>query len=55
MENCLATVQGDTSEAMLKNRVRRAICEYFKKRDCYTLVRPVTDENELREDRKSVV
>jgi len=49
MENCLATVQGDTSEAMLKNRVRRAICEYFKKRDCYTLVRPVTDENELRE------
>jgi len=52
MESSLAIRQGDTEEVITKNRVRRAITEYFKKRECYTLVRPVNDEAELREMEK---
>jgi len=32
---------------MKKNAIREAITKYFKERDCFTLVRPVTDEAKL--------
>lgn len=52
MENCLSSIQAETDEAMEKNRIRRAICEYFKVRNCHTLVRPTVDDNELRQIEK---
>jgi len=33
---------------MAKNKIRRAICNYFKVRSCHTLIRPVDNEDELR-------
>lgn len=49
LENCLACVQGNSDDDIMKNKIRRAVTDYFKHRDCYTLVRPVVDENDLRE------
>lgn len=32
----------------MKNRIRRLISEFFVERDCFTMIRPVTDENDLK-------
>lgn len=32
---------------MKKNKIREGITKYFKDRDCYTLIRPLTEEHEL--------
>jgi hypothetical protein len=52
MENALAAVQGDSEEALAKNKIRRAICDYFKVRDCFTLIRPLSDEKMLAQMEK---
>lgn len=31
-----------------KNRIRRLMSTFFKERDCHTLVRPLTNEDDLQ-------
>lgn len=47
MESCLEQVPGSTAEILSKNKIREGITQYFKDRDCYTLIRPLEDEDEL--------
>jgi hypothetical protein len=53
LENALNVVEGDSNqsvdeEIIKKNEVRKLMKVFFKERDCYTLVRPVSDEKKLR-------
>ena len=48
LENALQMHKGITDEIDQKNRIRRLIKEFFRDRDCFTLVRPLTEENELQ-------
>lgn len=36
-----------SSDALKKNLIRESISKYFKDRDCYTFIRPVSDESKL--------
>lgn len=47
MEDCLKPVMGVSKDVIAKNRVRKSICNYFPKRECIPLVRPVDDESVL--------
>ncbi|CAI2384081.1 unnamed protein product [Moneuplotes crassus] len=47
MEKCLEQVPGATEDILRKNKIREGITKYFKDRDCYTLIRPLNDEDEL--------
>ncbi|CAD8209805.1 unnamed protein product [Paramecium octaurelia] len=49
LEECLDEQQGFADEFKQRNQIRQAITKYFKRRNCYTLVRPVADERQLRE------
>lgn len=40
--------QGISDDIAVKNRIRRLISEFFVERDCFTMIRPVTDENDLK-------
>ncbi len=44
LENALSEQRGVTDIIENKNRIRRLLKYFFKERDCYTLVRPVEDE-----------
>ena len=48
LENALHQRGGLSDEIEHKNRVRRLIQNFFRERDCYTLVRPLTDEENLK-------
>lgn len=48
LEKCLKLLEGESAETKQKNDVRLAILNYFRSRDCFTLVRPVNDEEQLR-------
>lgn len=39
---------GISDEVEKRNRIRRLISSFFRDRDCYTLVRPLTDEANLQ-------
>ena len=49
LEGCLRPVEGSTPDVLTKNQIRRTILDFFKDRDCVTLIRPVNDERQLRE------
>lgn len=48
LEGALTAQKGFTDEVEQKNRIRRLIQTFFKERDCFTMVRPLTDEEELQ-------
>ncbi len=48
LENALSEQRGVTDIIENKNRIRRLLKYFFKERDCYTLVRPVEDEEKLQ-------
>jgi thymidylate synthase ThyX len=48
LEGALTSQKGFTDEVEQKNRIRRLIQTFFKERDCFTMVRPLTDEDQLQ-------
>jgi len=48
LENALTQQKGFTNEIEKKNHIRRLIKEYFKERECVTMVRPVVSEESLQ-------
>lgn len=48
LENALAPKAGFSDDIDEKNRIRRLLSAFFKDRDCYTMVRPVTNEDKLQ-------
>lgn len=47
LENSLTPQKGFSDEIEEKNRIRRLIQTFFKERDCFTMIRPLTDEENL--------
>lgn len=47
LENSLSPQKGFSDEIEEKNRIRRLIQTFFKDRDCFTMIRPLTDEEDL--------
>ena len=47
LENALKQQPGNNDLAKRKNGVRKELVNFFKNRDCFTLVRPVDDEKKL--------
>ena len=47
LETALKEQKGVSDSAEHKNRIRRLLKAFFQDRDCCTMVRPVSDENEL--------
>ena len=47
LEQSLAQQSSFSTDAQARNRVRRSLTGFFKRRDCFTLVRPVDDEEQL--------
>ena len=45
---CARALQGFTEQIEAKNRIRRMLTHFFPERDCFTMVRPVTDESLLQ-------
>ena len=48
LENSLEFQQGNSEVIKNKNDIRKMVKEYFPKRDCVTLVRPLLDEDNLQ-------
>ena len=48
LENALRELSGLTSSIEEKNRVRNLIRAYFPERDCFVMVRPTENENDLQ-------
>ncbi|MGB1598928.1 MAG: hypothetical protein ACPIOQ_39625, partial [Promethearchaeia archaeon] len=48
LERALQPVPGFTEQIEAKNRIRRMLTHFFPTRDCFTMVRPVTDESLLQ-------
>ena len=49
LEGCLRPVEGSSPDILTKNQIRKTILDFFRDRDCVTLIRPVNDERQLRE------
>lgn len=49
LESCLAQRDGFSEEQLERNRVRQVLTSFFRKRDCATLCRPISDEAKLQE------
>jgi hypothetical protein len=47
LEQSLAQQSSFSTDVQARNRVRRSLTQFFKRRDCFTLVRPVDDEEQL--------
>lgn len=47
LEECLQPTSSLTSDGLKKNVIREAITKNFKERDCFTFIRPVSDESKL--------
>ena len=47
LETALSSVSGTSAGAKAKNGIRESIKSLFPDRDCFTLVRPMSDENKL--------
>lgn len=47
LERALMIQKGFSDQVESKNRVRRLLQAFFKERDCITLVRPLTKEENL--------
>jgi hypothetical protein len=49
LESSLRPILPETSSDLkAKNEIRRGITAYFRERECYTFIRPVSDEAQLR-------
>lgn len=48
LEKALAPQNGYTDDVEEKNRIRRLLTAFFKDRDCYTMIRPLVDEQKLQ-------
>ncbi len=48
LEGALHLQKGVSEAAAMKNKIRKAITNYFKERDCVCMVRPLTDETNLQ-------
>ena len=48
LENALTEQKGVSDKIENKNRIRRLLKAFFQDRDCYTLVRPVENEQKLQ-------
>jgi hypothetical protein len=48
MERCLQPVNGTSEDVAQKNLVRKILADFFRDRECVTMVRPVNDERKLR-------
>ncbi len=49
LENCLRQQDGFSKDVMDKNRVRKSLTNFFQRRDCATIVRPIDDEALLQQ------
>lgn len=47
LEKALQSQKGFSESVMQKNRIRRLLTSFFKERDCCTMIRPLTKEEEL--------
>jgi hypothetical protein len=48
LENALKEQKGTSDAVEAKNKIRRLISNYFKEKDCYTMVRPTEEEKDLQ-------
>ncbi|KAJ8464445.1 hypothetical protein OPV22_026997 [Ensete ventricosum] len=48
LELALRPMQGGGKDVLAKNEIRESICALFPERECFTLVRPLNDENDLQ-------
>eukprot|EP00347_Sterkiella_histriomuscorum_P021939 403332245 len=48
LENSLKEQKGTSDNIEKKNKIRRLILNFFKDRDCYTMVRPTEEEKDLQ-------
>lgn len=48
LDSALQQMKGDPKKVEGRNKVREFIKQFFADRDCFTLVRPVTDEQQLQ-------
>ena len=48
LEKALSIQKGFSESIESKNRIRRLLSTFFKERDCFTMVRPLTDEDNLQ-------
>jgi len=48
LEKALSQQRGFSESVEQKNRIRRLLKSFFGERDCCTMVRPLTDEDELQ-------
>ena len=48
LENALKEQKGTSDAVEQKNKIRRLICNYFKEKDCFTMVRPTEEERDLQ-------
>ncbi|KAG7380143.1 hypothetical protein PHYPSEUDO_007688 [Phytophthora pseudosyringae] len=48
LENALQPTGGYSDDAVEKDQIRALLSDFFRQRDCVTLVRPVDDEQKLR-------
>ena len=46
LEGCLRPVEGSSPDILTKNQIRKTILDFFRDRDCVTLIRPVNDERQ---------
>ena len=49
LENCLKQQSGFSKDVLEKNRVRKSLTNFFTRRDCATIVRPLDDEAKLQQ------
>lgn len=48
LEKALGQQKGFSEQTEAKNRIRRLLKTFFKDRDCCTMIRPLTQEDELQ-------
>jgi hypothetical protein len=48
LESALKEQKGSSENVEKKNKIRRLVVNFFKDRDCYTMVRPTEEEKDLQ-------
>jgi hypothetical protein len=48
LENALKPQKGLSEQVDQRNRIRRHVSEFFRQKDCFTLIRPARGEDELQ-------
>lgn len=48
LEKALSNQKGFSEAVEQKNRIRKLLKSFFKERDCCTMIRPLTNENQLQ-------